>query len=75
MKRLARQAHADNVKLKIYYTIRELSNYTAEIWALRSLGDEVYVNGPGFHLADQFDKAKKAKTSRPTPTGRPAPPG
>ena len=58
MKQLAKEAHAHNIKLKIYYTIRELSNYTAEIWALRSLGDEVYVNGPGFHLADQFDSAK-----------------
>jgi hypothetical protein len=61
MKQLVDQAHARNLKLKIYYTIRELSNYTAEIWALRSLGDEVYLDGPGFHLADHFDKAKGDK--------------
>jgi hypothetical protein len=61
MKRLAAEAHSRNVKVKIYYTIRELSNYTAEIWALRSLGDEVYLDGPGFHLADQFDKTKSDK--------------
>jgi hypothetical protein len=71
MKRLAEQLHARNVKLKLYYTIRELSNYTAEIWALRSLGDEIYLNGPGFHLADQIDKTKKAdKPAAPKgPTG------
>lgn len=28
--------------LDIYYTVRELSNHAPEIWALRSLGDEVY---------------------------------
>jgi hypothetical protein len=61
MKRLAKEAHARGLKLKTYYTIRELSNYTAEIWALRSLGDEIYLNGPGYHLADQFDKAKGEK--------------
>ncbi|MFV0267858.1 MAG: glycoside hydrolase domain-containing protein, partial [Draconibacterium sp.] len=27
--------------VKIYYTIRELTNYTTELWALRSLGDEI----------------------------------
>ena len=34
-------------KVKIYYTIRELTNYTTEIWALRSLGDEILGNGSG----------------------------
>jgi len=29
----------------IYYTVRELSNHVAEMWALRSLGDEVLRNG------------------------------
>ena len=48
------QAHARNIKVKIYYTIRELSNYAAEFWALRSLGNEVFLDGPGFKLADQF---------------------
>jgi hypothetical protein len=48
------EAHARQMKVKIYYTIRELSNYTAEFWALRSLGDEIYMTGDGFRLADQF---------------------
>ena len=33
-----REAHARQMKVKLYYTIRELSDYTAEFWALRSLG-------------------------------------
>jgi len=41
------EAHKKDVKVKIYYTIRELSNRVAEMWALRSLGDEVFVDGNG----------------------------
>ncbi|MBK8882106.1 MAG: hypothetical protein IPN67_06850 [Bacteroidales bacterium] len=39
--------HSKGQKVKIYYTIRELTNYTTEIWALRSLGDEILGNGDG----------------------------
>jgi hypothetical protein len=42
------------MKVKIYYTVRELSDYTGEFWPLRSLGNEVFSDGPGFQLADQF---------------------
>lgn len=40
-------AHGFGLKVKIYYTVRELSNHVAEMWALRSLGDEIFVDGPG----------------------------
>jgi hypothetical protein len=62
----AAEAHAKKMKVKIYYTIRELSNYAAEFWALRSLGGEIYTTGPGFRLADQF--AEKPAADR-GPTG------
>ncbi len=52
-----REAHARQMKVKLYYTVRELSDYTAELWALRSLDNEVFADGPGFHLADQFQAA------------------
>jgi len=42
-----KEAHENAIKVKIYYTIRELSNYTAEIWALRSLGTEIFTDGGG----------------------------
>ncbi|MEI8374145.1 MAG: glycoside hydrolase domain-containing protein [Planctomycetota bacterium] len=35
------------MKVKIYYTLRELSNYVTELWALRSLGTEVLAGGGG----------------------------
>jgi hypothetical protein len=47
LKRYVDEAHAKGLKAKIYYSTRELSNHAAELWALRSLGDEVLVAGPG----------------------------
>ncbi len=41
------EAHAKGANVKIYYTVRELTNRAREIWALRSLDDEVYVHGGG----------------------------
>ncbi|MCE2616138.1 glycoside hydrolase domain-containing protein [Phocaeicola oris] len=40
-------AHARNIKVKIYNTVRELSNSCAEIFVLRSLGDEIFSKGKG----------------------------
>jgi hypothetical protein len=53
--------HSKGIKVKIYYTIRELTNHVTEIWALRSFGDEILAsgNGGGFtwlreHLLDNY---------------------
>ena len=47
MKWFVKQLHNKGQKVKIYYTIRELTNYTTEIWALRSLGNEILGEGEG----------------------------
>ena len=47
MKAYVDEAHARGMKVKIYYTIRELSNRAPELFALRSLGDEIFSPGPG----------------------------
>jgi len=47
MKEYIDEAHSKNAKVKIYYTVRELSNICPEIWALKSLGDEILSFGPG----------------------------
>lgn len=39
--------HNRNVGVKLYYTVRELSTRVYEMWALRSLDDEVFVPGLG----------------------------
>ncbi len=46
-------AHALEIKLKLYYTMRELTTRLPELWAFRSLGNEIYV-GPGVRgMGDQ----------------------
>jgi hypothetical protein len=47
MKQYIDRAHAQGLKVKIYYTVRELTNRAPEIFALRSLGDEIFSDGPG----------------------------
>jgi hypothetical protein len=41
------EAHAKDMKVKFYYTLRELSNSCPELFALRSLGSEVFSKGDG----------------------------
>ncbi|MEO8138738.1 MAG: glycoside hydrolase domain-containing protein [Gemmatimonadota bacterium] len=40
-------AHQRGMRVKLYYTVRELTTRAPELWALRSLGHEVYAPGPG----------------------------
>lgn len=55
------EAHQHGLKVKIYDTIRELSNHAPELFALRSLGHEIFSAGPGGgyswlqeHLRDDY---------------------
>jgi hypothetical protein len=61
MKAYIDSAHARGLKVKIYNTIRELSNKAYEIHALRSLGTEIFSSGKGKgfswlqeHLGDDY---------------------
>jgi hypothetical protein len=61
MKSYIDKAHQNGMKVKIYNTIRELSNRAPEIFAIRSLGNEVYSTGAGGgfnwlqeHLSDDY---------------------
>ncbi|PYF71582.1 glycoside hydrolase domain-containing protein [Pedobacter nutrimenti] len=47
MKTYIDEAHSKGLKVKIYNTVRELSNHAYELPALRSLGTEVYSAGKG----------------------------
>lgn len=47
MKAYIDEAHRLGLRVKIYDTIRELSNRAPEIFALRSLGHEIFTPGPG----------------------------
>ena len=47
MKAYIDSAHRLGLKVKIYNTIRELSDHAYELFPLRSLGSEIYSPGPG----------------------------
>ncbi len=47
MKSYIDEAHSKDLKVKIYYTVRELTNKAPELFMLRSLGDEIFSNGNG----------------------------
>jgi hypothetical protein len=47
MKNYIDEGHSKNLKVKIYYTVRELTNKAPEMFMLRSLGDEVLSHGKG----------------------------
>ena len=49
LRRFTENLHAKGCKVKIYFTVRELSTVLPEIWALRSLGHEVL--GPDIGVA------------------------
>ncbi|MFE5322113.1 glycoside hydrolase domain-containing protein [Paenibacillus sp. NPDC056579] len=40
--RFVEEAHDKELKVKLYYTVREMSDHMTELKALRSLGDEVF---------------------------------
>ena len=51
MKRYVDSAHARGMRVKIYYTVRELANRAPELFALRGLGSEIFAPGPGGGIA------------------------
>jgi hypothetical protein len=64
LKNFIREQHQSNRKVKLYYTIREITTYVAEIQALRSLGHEIFFPGPGKglswcqeHLIEDYEPA------------------
>jgi len=61
MKDYINEAHSKGLKVKIYNTVRELSNRAYETFPLRSLGHEIYSPGKGGgfswlqeHIADDY---------------------
>ena len=57
------EANALGMRVKFYYTVRELTNHAAEIFALRMLGDEVYAQGDGDGDGCGYDSGTECKAS------------
>lgn len=47
MKQFTNEWHQKGCKVKLYYTLRELTNSVTELWAIRSLGTEILRDGLG----------------------------
>jgi hypothetical protein len=47
LQQFVRKAHEENMGVRVYYTTRELTVRLPELWALRSLGNEIIFDGPG----------------------------
>jgi len=68
------KAHAEDVRVKLYYTVRELTTRAPELFALHSLDGEIIVKGdnkPGHawlqeHLEEEYIAAWFAKEIRDT---------
>ncbi len=52
---LIEKAKELNIRTKLYYTVRELSTYLPELWALRHLDDEIFTRSREIILADTHE--------------------
>ena len=64
LKSFIQQQHEKDRKVKLYYTIRELTSYVTEVYALKSLNKEIFAEGSGYgipwlteHLIDGYKPA------------------
>lgn len=64
MKDFVKTSHDKGCKVKIYYTLRELTTALPELWAIRSMGDEILSGGDGGgyswlqeHVVDDYTPA------------------
>ena len=47
LKQLLAKSHEENIRLKLYYTTRELTKNIPEFWAFNSMNGEIIFPGPG----------------------------
>lgn len=72
LRNFVRHEHEQGRKVKLYYTVRELTNHLPEIYALKSLGNEIIAPGVGEgtswlceHLIENYRPAWYTETSYP----------
>ena len=67
LKPLVDIAKRHNIRVKLYYTVRELTTYTCELWALRQLDNEIFTPSGEIKLADtheeNIDRSRYSSTS------------
>ena len=63
LKPLVDIAKRHNIRVKLYYTVRELTVYTCELWALRQLDNEIFTSSGKIKLADTLFGGSYSSTS------------
>lgn len=62
LKTCVQKIHDAGQKVTLYYTVRELSNRATELWALRSLGSEIFAENEAVSYTDKGAFASTAGT-------------
>jgi len=65
------RAHQMGIKYKLYYTVRELTTHAREFFAVRSLGDEILLDGSAFRIAEHFKEGFFEQEETAESTGGP----
>lgn len=71
LKPTIQKAHEMGMKYKLYYTVRELTTHAQEFFAVRSLANEVLLDGPTFRIAEHFKEGFFEQESVTKYTGGP----
>lgn len=71
LKPIIRRAHDMGIKYKLYYTVRELTTHAQEFFAVRSLGNEILLDGPTFRIAEHFKEGFFEQEKTAASTGGP----
>ncbi len=58
LKALIDNVKKHNIRVKLYYTVRELTAYTYELWALRQLDNEIFTPSGKKILADTIEGSR-----------------
>lgn len=57
LKEFIDEAHKSGIKVKVYYTCREMSNHTAEVFCYKAFGDEIILRKHAEGLSKMFGKS------------------
>ncbi len=60
IRNLVEKLKAKGAGINFYYTLRELSNHAVELWALRSLGDEIFQGGQALVYFQEQAEARQS---------------
>ncbi len=70
LKQLVTDAHEHGIRLKLYYTTRELTKNLPEFWAFNSLNGELIYPGPGNESRTIINTERSGRMAEKQPAGK-----